>query len=213
MRFLQRPRKKLAGGKAAGMNQIQVLSLFTPSGRGSTAGPPLEQISGLTLEGTAQFAQHVCAVHPSSVMGECMQCWVADAGFPLQSQDRPSPPSKKLSEPANNLGVGHAVRLAQPAHWCKLYFTTVECRAILGSVSRRSIHQSCLIWDSCARIEKRASQALGTVVCAPVRVVPLGGIAVPAAACGLWRTSWAVKIGAGRHGGVYCGPGGGLRVG
>ncbi len=92
-------------------------------------------------------------------------------------------------------------------------FTTVECRAILGSVPRRSIHQSCLLWDRCAKIEKRASQALGAVVCAPVRVVPLGGIAVPGVACGPWRTSWAVKIGAGRHGGAYCGPGGGLRVG
>ena len=90
---------------------------------------------------------------------------------------------------------------------------TLRSRGILRSVSRRSIHQSCLLWDRCARIEKRASQALGVAVCAPVRVVLLGGIAVPAVACGLWRTSWAVKIGAGRHGGVYCGPGGGLRVG
>ncbi len=90
---------------------------------------------------------------------------------------------------------------------------TLRSRAILGSVSRRSIHRSCLLWDRCVKIEKRASQALGAALCAPVRVVPLGGIAVPAVACGLWRTSWAVKIGAGRHGGAYCGPGGGLRVG
>ena len=90
---------------------------------------------------------------------------------------------------------------------------TLRSRAILGSVSRRSIHQSCLLWDRCAKIEKRASQALGVAACAPVRLVPLGGIAVPGVACGPWRTSWTVKIGAGRHGGAYCGAGGGLRVG
>jgi hypothetical protein len=120
---------------------------------------------------------------------------------------------EELFEPANNLGVGHVVRLAQPDQRCKVYFTPPEFRSKLGSVSRRSINPSCLLWDRCARIEKRASQALGAALCAPVRVVPLGGIAVPAVACGLWRTSWAVKIGAGRHGGAYCGPGGGLRVG
>ncbi len=61
---------------------------------------------------------------------------------------------------------------------------TLRSRAILGSVSRRSIHQSCLLWDRCARIEKRASQALGGTAGAPVRVVLLGGNRRP---CGRLR--------------------------
>ena len=172
-----------------------------------------EQVAGLAAKSMAKLAQHVCAIHSATVMKQSQECWVADAAFLLQSQERPVPPPKKLFKPANNLRVGHAVRLAQPDQQCKVCFTTLEFRSILGSVSRRSINQSCLLWDRCARIEKRASQALGAALCAPVRVVLLGGIAVPGALCGLWRTSWAVKIGAGRHGGAYCGPGGGLRVG
>ena len=167
-----------------------------------------EQVSRLTLEGTAQFAQHVRPVHFAAIVEQPQECGVADPRFVFQSQERPVPPSEKLSEPANNLGVGHAVRVARAGESCKIYFTPPELRSKLGSVSRRSIHQSCLLWDNCAKVEKRASQALGAALCAPVRLVRLWGIAVPAAACGPWRTSWAVKIGAGRHGGAYCGPGG-----
>ncbi len=56
VRFLRRGRKNLGHAKAGCMSHIQVLSLFTPSGRGSSAGPPLEQISGLTAEGAAELA-------------------------------------------------------------------------------------------------------------------------------------------------------------
>ncbi len=213
MRFLQRPRKKLAGGKAAGMNQIQVLLLFTPTGRGSTAGFPLEQVSGLAPECTAQFAQYVRPIHSAAVVVQPQQRWVADAAFLFQFQERQFLPPQKLFEPANNLGVGHAVRLAQPDQRCKVCFTPPEFRSKLGSVSRRSIHQSCLLWETCGKLEKRASRPLGIPLGAAVRLGRLWAIGACGALCGLWRTSWAVKIGAGRHGGAYCGPGGGLRVG
>lgn len=190
-----------------------LVPLFAPFRLALCAGLPCQQVSRLAPQRAAELAQYVRPIHSAAVMKKAQERWVADVGFPLQFQKRPVPPSKKLFESANNLGVGHAVRVARAGKSCKLYFTPAELRSILGSVSRRSIHQSCLIWDSCAKIEKRASQALGATLCAPVRVVPLGGIAVPAALGGLWRTSWAVKIGAGRHGGAYCGAGGGLRVG
>ena len=179
-----------------------LVPLLAPFRLALCAGLPCQQVSRVAPQRAAELAQYVCPIHSAAVVVQPQQCWVADAAFVLQSQERPFSLPQKLSEPANNLGVGHPVRVAQPTHWCKPCFTPPEFRSILGSVSRRSINQSCLLWDRCARIEKRASQALGAALCAPVRVVPLGGIAVPGVACGPWRTSWAVKIGAGRRGGA-----------
>lgn len=196
--------------RSAGLFLVPLLAPFRLA---LCAGLPCQQVSRVAPQRAAELAQYVRPIHSAAVVVQPQQCWVADAAFVLQSQERPFSLPQKLSEPANNLGVGHPVRLARAGESCKIYFTTVECRAILGSVSRRSIYQLCLLWDNCVKVEKRASQALGAALCTPVRLVRLWGIAVPAALWGLWRTSWAVKIGAGRHGGgVYCVPGGGLRV-
>lgn len=174
---------------------------------------PLQEVTWLTAEGTANPIQHPCAEHSGSVVVKSKGSRIRDLRLFCEAVDRPFTVIQKLPKPAPD----HATSIVGKTRICQVYylhkdsFTYVSFHSRLGVVVRCATQDFWLLWDAGTRDEKgglhvrRTGLRVYRAVVGPL----LAASAVPAA---LWRVLASSCVRVSGLTGAYRGHGGRCRA-
>lgn len=118
---------------------FQVPLFLGATTRASDSAGRSQDVTWLTIQGTAQLFQDICTIHSGALVTEPKQSRVGHAGLLSQAINRPTFLEKNLSELADDHGRNLAgpVLLCQPSNIYELCFTYNECRSRVAPRSRR----------------------------------------------------------------------------